>query len=60
MECAEVLECVRIGIDAVIKANGTDRQLVPQARADRVAHGVQADILGRWQKIPGIGKYCSL
>src|SRR3989442_9635727 len=60
MKRTEVFVLMRTGIDAVIEANWADRQLVAQARADRVTHIVKANILRARQKITRIGEYRAL
>ena len=60
MKRAEILELARVGIDTVIETNRTDWQLVAQARADRVAHVVQANVFRTWQKISRIGEHRAL
>src|SRR5439155_23463443 len=60
MERAEIFVRARIGIDSIIEANRTDRQLVAQARSDRITHIVEANVLGGRQKIARISEYCGL
>src|SRR5262245_30311152 len=56
MKRAEIFERVRIGIDAVVETDRTDRQFVTQPRADGVAHVVHANIFRAWEKIARIGE----
>src|SRR5205814_2200529 len=56
MERAEIFTVPRIGIDAIIEANRADRQLVAQARTDRVAHVVQAYVFRTRQEIARVGE----
>src|SRR4030095_2011393 len=60
MERAEIFELVGIRIHAVVEANRTDRQLVTQTGADRVAHVVQPNVFGRWQQIASVSKHGAL
>src|SRR5438128_8777031 len=60
MKRPETLELVRVGVHAVIETNRTDRQLVPQTRADRVAHIVQPNVFGARQKVSGVGENSAL
>jgi hypothetical protein len=60
VERAEIFELVRVGIHTVVETNRANRQLVTQASTDRVAHVVQANVLGGGQQIASVSKHSAL
>src|SRR5205085_12601573 len=60
MERAEILELVRLRIDAIVETNRTDRQLVTQTTTNRISHIAQPNVLGSRQQIASVSKYSAL
>src|SRR5450755_3312897 len=60
LERANVFTGAPVGIVAVVKPDGTDREFVTQSQSYRVAHVIKTWIFGARQKIAGVKKRSAL